>query len=68
MRSPRFATAASAVACLLVLAGCFGQGPERSDKLSALARWEDRREAPEDSLVALLRAKTGGGGIRTPVP
>jgi cyclophilin family peptidyl-prolyl cis-trans isomerase/HEAT repeat protein len=54
MPAPRLAPLALIVAGLLpLLAGC-GDDAGREARLEALARWEDRRLAPEDSLRALL--------------
>ena len=39
---------------LIAVAACAPE--ERDDRLGALARWEDRRLAPADSLDALLEA------------
>jgi peptidyl-prolyl cis-trans isomerase B (cyclophilin B) len=37
------------------LCGCVLDNPDRQDNLASLARWEDQRLAPQDSLVAMLR-------------
>lgn len=34
--------------------GCLPGGTDRTDKLAAIARWEDRRLAPQDSLTTML--------------
>ena len=47
---------ASLVVALLCtfLTGCWQENPDRTENRKALARWEDARLAPNDSLVALL--------------
>jgi len=45
------------LACCLTCAlgtGCLDGGTDRADKLAAIARWEDRRLAPQDSLGGML--------------
>jgi len=39
----------------LLVAGCLGEDGDRPTKLEALARWEDRRLAPQDSLATFLQ-------------
>lgn len=48
---------AAAVLALLALAGCGGEDPARAARLRDLARWEDRRLAPADSLAQALTAR-----------
>ena len=42
---------------LLAVAGCGGEDPARAPRLRDLARWEDRRLAPADSLVQALTSR-----------
>ncbi len=39
---------------LILLNGCSPEQPNRQAAFTALARWEDRRLAPEDSLLAMI--------------
>ncbi len=41
---------------LTLLGGCWPENKDRQGAYTALARWEDRRLAPEDSLLALIGA------------
>ncbi len=41
----------------IILSGCFTEPDTRQDKLQAIARWEDQRLAPQDSLLAMLTEK-----------
>jgi cyclophilin family peptidyl-prolyl cis-trans isomerase/HEAT repeat protein len=38
----------------LTFAGCFGASEDREEKLQAIARWQDQRLAPQDSLGAMI--------------
>jgi len=53
-----FPTALAAVilSCI-ILSGCFKEPESRQDKLMAIARWEDQRLAPQDSLMSMLTDK-----------
>lgn len=56
----RAATLRGAVCALLAalaVAGCRGDDPERARRLQDLARWEDRRLAPADSLTGALTSR-----------
>lgn len=44
-----------AALCLISVTGCRPEHPQRQQKLQDLARWEDRRLAPADSLGLMLR-------------
>ncbi|MCK9996632.1 MAG: HEAT repeat domain-containing protein, partial [Candidatus Krumholzibacteria bacterium] len=54
--SPKlFPTALSAcILFIILLSGCFNEPDTRQEKLQAIARWEDQRLAPQDSLLAML--------------
>ena len=41
----------------LFLSGCFKEPESRQDNLMAIARWQDQRLAPQDSLLAMLTDK-----------
>lgn len=60
-KRPRPAAAWRGFACALLaalaVAGCRGDDPERARRLQDLARWEDRRLAPADSLTAALTSR-----------
>jgi cyclophilin family peptidyl-prolyl cis-trans isomerase/HEAT repeat protein len=45
------------ILALSLLAGCFQEPDDRQEKLQAIARWQDQRLAPQDSLLALLADK-----------
>ena len=47
------ALSAFILACI-ILPGCFNEPEFRQEKLEAVARWQDQRLAPHDSLLALL--------------
>ncbi len=40
---------------IALVTGCFPDSQERQNQLQTLARWEDQRLAPHDSLTAMLR-------------
>jgi cyclophilin family peptidyl-prolyl cis-trans isomerase len=46
-----------AVLAVFTAAGCGGDDPERARRLQDLARWEDRRLAPADSLAQALTSR-----------
>jgi len=53
-----FPTALAAVILsVLFLSGCFKEPEPRQEKLMVIARWEDQRLAPQDSLLAMLTDK-----------
>ena len=53
-----FQTALAAVILsVLFLSGCFKEPESRQEKLMAIARWQDQRLAPQDSLLAMLADK-----------
>ena len=50
-------TALTLLLALLLSSGCSTESPERGHAFETLARWEDQRFAPEDSLLAMIQAK-----------
>lgn len=53
-----FPTALSAfILTVIILSGCFKEPESRQEKLMAIARWQDHRLAPQDSLLAMLTDK-----------
>ncbi len=44
-----------AAVVLLLLSGCMTESPQRQTAFNTLARWEDQRFAPEDSLLSLIQ-------------
>lgn len=48
-------TIALATLILVLMAGCMSDPPRRQAAYQTLARWEDRRFAPEDSLLSLIQ-------------
>ncbi len=50
-RTIRYGLAALGLAASLAAAGCRGDDPRRQERLQDIARWEDRRLAPADSLA-----------------
>ena len=40
---------------LVLFAGCINDSPERQNAFKTLARWEDQRSAPEDSLLSMIK-------------
>ncbi len=47
----------AAILPLVFCSGCFQPPTERQKAYQALARWEDQRSAPEDSLLAMIKSE-----------
>lgn len=58
-RTTRYGLAALGLAAALALAGCRGDDPRRQERLQDIARWQDRRLAPADSLAQALASSDG---------
>ncbi len=50
-------TALTLLLALVLSSGCSTESTERGHAFETLARWEDQRFAPEDSLLAMIQAK-----------
>ncbi|MCP4291278.1 MAG: hypothetical protein GY780_05525 [bacterium] len=55
--SPRKALSIATALILgqVLVSGCFPEPADRTQAFESLARWEDRRHAPEDSLLAMIK-------------